>query len=38
MIFSGFQKNHVFGIGATIRIGQESLCLPYEALQDMGTI
>ena len=29
MIFLVFQKNHVFGIGATIRIGQESLCLPY---------
>ena len=37
MIFSVFQKNHVlgilgppsYGIGATIRIDQEMLCLPY---------
>ena len=37
MIFSVFQKNWVFGhsgplycgIGATIRIGREMLCLPY---------
>ena len=29
MMFFVFQKIHVFGISATIRIGQESLCLPY---------
>ena len=29
MMISVFQKIHVFGIGATIRIGRESLCLPY---------
>ena len=37
VIFSVFQKNRVFGysgppsygIGATIRIGRERLCLPY---------
>ena len=37
MIFSVFQKNRVwgilgppsYGIGATIRIGREMLCLPY---------
>ena len=29
MMFSVFQKIHVFGISATIRIGWESLCLPY---------
>ena len=51
MIFSVFQKNSVwgilgppsYGIGATIRIGQEMLCLPYagfflDALASLGML